>query len=84
VKVGVAAGSSGLGRSLWVLLAVLVVAVHAPKLWAQASSSITGTVVAASGAAVSRASVAVKNMETDSIRNAQSDEAGRYFGFKSL
>jgi carboxypeptidase family protein len=45
---------------------------------AQASSSVTGSVSDPTGAAVSSASVAVKNLETGALRNTDTDDRGRY------
>ena len=49
-----------------------------PLAHAQASSSVAGIVSDATGAPVSSASVSVKNLETDAVRNAVTDDTGRY------
>ncbi len=77
-KIGLNAVGRGLRNGLRILLSAMFVAFQVPQLWAQTSSSIIGTVVDASGAAVSGAAVAVKNLETGAIRNTHSDDAGRY------
>jgi carboxypeptidase family protein/TonB-dependent receptor-like protein len=50
----------------------------APAAWAQVGASITGTVQDTSGAAVEGATVTVKSLETESLREVTTDEAGRY------
>jgi hypothetical protein len=67
-------------RSLGVLLAASIVfaTICAPTARAQLSASITGFVTDPSGAPVSLASVTARNLETGAVRNALTDEAGRY------
>jgi hypothetical protein len=67
-------------RSLGVLLAASIVFATscAPTARAQLSASITGFVTDPSGAPVSLASVTARNLETGAVRNALTDEAGRY------
>ena len=60
------------------LVLFLVVLLQAPSAHAQASSSITGIVSDPTGAPVSSASVSVKNLETGALRNAVTDDTGRY------
>src|SRR5689334_20539169 len=56
----------------------LSLTLHAPSTLAQASSSVTGSVSDPTGAPVSAASVAVKNLETGALRNTATDDMGRY------
>src|SRR5215831_16512108 len=65
-----------LGRFL--VLALMILIIEAPSAQAQASSSVTGIVSDPTGAPVSSASVSVKNVETGALRNALTDETGRY------
>ena len=56
----------------------LILLMQLPSAHAQASSSITGMVSDPTGSPVSSASVAVKNLETGALRNAVTDDSGRY------
>ncbi|HKW65497.1 MAG TPA: carboxypeptidase regulatory-like domain-containing protein [Candidatus Acidoferrum sp.] len=56
----------------------LLLQTQTPSARAQASSSLTGIVSDSTGAPVSSASVSVKNLETGALRNAVSDDTGRY------
>ena len=60
------------------LIVVLGLLFLTPVAWSQVGASITGTVQDTSGAVVGGASVKVKNMETESVRDVTTDEAGRY------
>jgi Carboxypeptidase regulatory-like domain len=50
----------------------------APRVQAQVSAAISGRVTDPSGAAVSEATVAAKNLETEVVRTTTTDDAGRY------
>jgi hypothetical protein len=52
--------------------------VGASSLHAQVAASITGTVTDPSGAPISGAAVTTRNLETGAVRNATTDDAGRY------
>jgi len=56
----------------------LTLPLQAPLAHAQASSSVTGSVSDPTGAPVSSASVSVKNLETGAVRDAATDDLGRY------
>jgi hypothetical protein len=56
----------------------VVFAFSAPSVRAQVSASITGVVSDPSGAPISAATVAAKNLETGAVRIANTDDAGRY------
>ena len=62
---------------LTVLLPIILF-IQAPLATAQALSSVTGMVSDPTGAPVSSANVAVKNLETGALRNAVTDDIGRY------
>src|SRR5260370_4762307 len=49
----------------------------APQSQAQVSAAISGRVTDQSGAAVSGATITAKNLETEAVRTATTDEAGR-------
>ena len=63
------------------LAAVFFSLLFAPGLFAQVTAKISGTVTDQSGAIVSGAEVAVKNVETGAIRATTSDQAGEYRAF---
>ena len=67
-------------KSIFVVLAMilLVQLIQAPPVRAQASSSVTGIVSDPTGAPVSSAGVSIKNLETGALRNAVTDDTGRY------
>ena len=56
----------------------LTLPLQVPLAHAQASSSVTGSVSDPTGAPVSSASVSVKNLETGAVRDAATDDMGRY------
>src|SRR5882762_29810 len=60
------------------LLGLLALTVWLPAAHAQVSASIRGFVTDASGAPVAQAAVKAKNLETDAVRTANTDDAGRY------
>jgi Carboxypeptidase regulatory-like domain len=60
------------------LVLSLVLVKQVPSAHAQASSSVVGFVSDPTGAPVSSAGVSVKNLETGALRNAVTDETGRY------
>ena len=62
----------------FLMLAFLVMQTQAPPVYAQASSSVTGVVSDPTGAPVSSAGVSVKNLETGALRDAVTDDTGRY------
>ena len=69
------------GKSLIVrcaLLALLVLTIRTPAALGQVSASIHGVVTDTTGAVVAQAAVNVKNLETDVVRTASTDDAGRY------
>src|SRR5215470_17653508 len=68
--------TTSLGAFLVVLLTLLPM--HIPLVLGQASSSVTGIVSDPTGAPISSASLSVKNLETGAVRNAVTDETGRY------
>jgi hypothetical protein len=63
-------------RNLFV--AVLALMVCCGSAWAQVSASISGRVEDSSGAAVSGATVTVKNVETGAIRTSTTDDTGNF------
>jgi len=67
-------------RSVWPALVVALLAALAGALpvQAQVAASITGTVTDPSGAPISAAEVTTRNLETGAVRNATTDDAGRY------
>src|ERR1700732_2396099 len=67
-------------RSAWpcFLAALLAILAGALPLHAQVAASITGIVIDPSGAPVPAARVTAKNLETAAVRNATTDDAGRY------
>lgn len=67
-------------RSAWPCLfaALLVTLAVASPVRAQVAASITGIVTDPSGAPVPAARVTTKNLETAAVRNATTDDAGRY------
>ena len=73
-----------LGRSLrttagaWLLCVLLVLLGWATPARAQLTGRIKGTITDPSGAGVPSASVTVRNMETDVLRNATSEADGSY------
>src|SRR5215471_2994234 len=73
-----------LGRSLrttagaWLLFVLLVLLGWTPPARAQLTGRIKGTITDPSGAGVPSASVTVRNMETDVLRNATSEADGSY------
>ncbi len=62
--------------SLAVLLFVSLIL--APKAFAQASASLSGTVVDSSGGAVANATVTVTNLKTGAVQTTTTDDGGRY------
>jgi len=67
--------------TLWhlhVLAVVIGALMAAPKISAQVSASLSGTVTDPSGAAVSNARVTVRDVRTEVQRHAVTDPAGRY------
>src|SRR5262245_15074001 len=62
----------------FLVLAIMILPMQTPSARAQASSSVTGVVSDPTGAPVSSASVSVKNLETGAVRNAVTDDTGRY------
>jgi len=60
------------------VIALFVLSLRMPAAQAQVSASIRGVVTDAASAPVAQAAVNVKNLETDVVRTANTDEAGRY------
>jgi len=61
------------------LVASVFIALQASALWGQVvGGTLWGTVADDTGAAISRAAVSVKNLETGAVRNLITDDAGRY------
>jgi len=60
------------------VIALFVVSFRMPAAQAQVSASIRGVVTDPASAPVVQAAVNVKNLETDVVRTASTDEAGRY------
>ena len=66
-------------RPLYAAVAVLAIAVlGAPSAQAQVSAAISGRVTDPTGAVVSGATVAAKNVDTGVARTTMTDDAGRY------
>jgi hypothetical protein len=67
-------------RSVWPALfaALLAALAGASPVQAQVAASITGTVTDPSSAPISAAAVTTRNLETGAVRNATTDDAGRY------
>lgn len=65
------------GALVWACLGVLSISV--PRAAAQVAASISGRVTDPSGAIVSGAAVTAKNTETGGVRNAVTDDAGRFW-----
>src|SRR5579859_6654942 len=59
-------------------VAFICAANSAPSARAQLSASIAGIVTDPSGAPVPAATVTTKNLETAAVRNATTDDSGRY------
>jgi hypothetical protein len=60
------------------VMVLFVLSLQIPAAHAQVSASIRGVVTDAASAPVAQAAVNVKNLETDVVRTASTDEAGRY------
>jgi len=65
-------------RGFWLSLAIFLILGYVPSAHAQVMASIKGIITDPSGAAVPSATVTTKNLETGAIRNAVTDDAGRY------
>src|SRR5258707_8554784 len=65
-------------RSIFLSVSIFGAALAALPTQAQVAASITGTVTDPSGAPISAAAVTAKNLETAAVRNATTDDAGRY------
>ena len=68
-------------KGIWkaILSLLLLLAAAKPRTaWAQAESSITGTVADTTGAVISGATVRVKNLEVGTVRTLITDNQGRY------
>src|SRR5215471_853656 len=57
---------------------LIISLMQAPPAHAQAASGVTGIISDPTGAPVSSASISVRNVETGAMRNAVTDDAGRY------
>src|ERR1019366_6491765 len=57
---------------------LFVFLVFASRTPAQVSAAISGRVTDSSGATVSSATITAKNLETEAVRTANTDDAGRY------
>src|SRR5579863_8744649 len=60
------------------VMALFLLGLRIPTAQAQVSASIRGVVTDAASAPVAQAAVNVKNLETNVVRTASTDEAGRY------
>jgi len=61
-----------------ILQALILTLLCLPSAYAQVSASLSGIVTDPSGAPVPAATVTAKNLETAAVRNAVTDDAGRY------
>jgi hypothetical protein len=69
--------NKAIGKVVLVLILVLYAALPGVA-WAQGDASISGTVVDSTGAVIAGATVKVKNVEIDTVRTINTDNAGRY------
>ena len=65
-------------RSRFLFIGIFAAALAGLPTRAQVSGSITGAVTDPSGAPISAAAVTARNLETGAVRNATTDDAGRY------